>query len=246
MRYFIDIAYKGTNFAGWQKQQNAHTIQAEIEQKLSWYFKQNIEIVGSGRTDAGVHAFQQIAHFDIEKQISKDDFLYRLNKMLSESIAIKDMYEVKSNAHARFDAVYRSYQYHILTKKSPFIKNDALYYPYKIDIEKMQEATKILLEHNDFQAFSKVHTEVNNFLCQIYKAEWEIQEDKIIFHIAANRFLRGMVRAIVGTLLAIAKNKITIEEFRDIFDSKNRQNAGESIDADGLYLSEVLYDKEII
>ncbi len=241
MRYFIDIAYKGTNFAGWQKQENAHTIQAEIEQKLHWYFKENIEITGSGRTDTGVHALQQIAHFDTSLEITKKDFLHKLNKMLPQSIAINNIYEVKENIHARFDAIKRSYQYHIITKKSPFINHNALYYPYKIDIEKIQEATKILLEYNDFQAFSKVHTEVNNFLCQIYNAFWEIQNHKIIFHISANRFLRGMIRAIVGTLLNVGKNKTTIDEFTEIIIQKNRQNAGESISPDGLYLSEVIY-----
>ncbi|TAH28239.1 MAG: tRNA pseudouridine(38-40) synthase TruA [Cytophagales bacterium] len=246
MRYFIDIAYKGSNFAGWQKQKNAHTIQAEIEEKLCWFFKDDIEIVGSGRTDAGVHALQQIAHFNTDTEIVPDFFLYRLNKMLPESIIIKNIYEVDTKAHARFDAIKRSYQYHINRKKNPFSKQLALYYPDKIDSIKMQEATKILLEYNDFQAFSKVHTDVDNYLCQIEEANWEILEDKLVFHISANRFLRGMVRAIVGTLLSVGKNKITLEDFRNIIISKNRQNAGKSIAADGLYLSEVLYDWEKI
>lgn len=242
MRYFIDIAYKGSSFSGWQKQENAHTIQAEIEEKLYWFFKENIEIVGSGRTDAGVHALQQIAHFDTNIIFSNDIFLYKINKMLPESIAIKNIYAVNPKAHARFDAIKRSYQYHIYTQKNPFIKQLGLYYPHKIDIQKIEEATKILLEYDNFKSFSKVHTDVNNYLCQIYEAKWEIQNEKMIFHISANRFLRGMVRAIVGTLLSVGKNQINIKDFENILISENRQNAGKTIEPDGLYLSEVLYD----
>lgn len=240
MRYFLEIAYKGTHFAGWQIQENAYTIQAEIEQKLSWLLKQKTIIMGSGRTDAGVHATQQIAHFDTDIHLDISH-LQRLNKMLHADITIQNIHQVADQAHARFDADRRSYQYHITTQKNPFSQELALYLPLYHHLEKMQEAAKILLEYNDFQCFSKVKTDVNNFNCKIFKAYFEVLEGKWIFHISANRFLRGMVRAIVGTLLEVGKNKISVDNFRKIIENKNRQNAGQNVSPVGLYLSEVHY-----
>jgi tRNA pseudouridine38-40 synthase len=241
LRYFLDIAYQGTRYHGWQIQANAHSIQAEIQTKMSLLLGENIEIVGSGRTDTGVHASQQIAHFDTLQGIDNQVFIYKLNKILPPDISIQNIYEVNDTAHARFDAVLRSYEYRLSQRKNPFLLNLAYFDNRYFDFELMNEAASKLLEYTDFQCFSRVKTEVNNFNCQISSAKWNEKPDLWVFKISANRFLRGMVRAIVGTLLNVGLHKLQVADFEAIIQSKDRRQAGRAVPAEGLFLTEVKY-----
>ncbi len=240
-RYCIEISYLGTDFAGWQSQINATGVQTLIEKALTQLLKTPILIVGSSRTDAGVHALQQFAHFDTSNTFEIDDFCYRLNQMLPFSICIKNIVEVKPNFHSRYDAVSRSYEYRITRKKNPFLLGQAHLFSSYLDIDLMNKANKILFQHTDYQAFSKVHTDVTSFHCTIIRAEWISNNDLLVFHIKANRFLRGMVRAIVGTLIQVGLKKLSIEGFEQIILSKDRKNAGAAVPAKGLFLTEVNY-----
>ncbi len=244
-RYFLDISYKGTNYHGWQIQHNAHTVQAEILDCLSKVLRQPLEIMGSGRTDTGVHAKQQIAHFELESEVNCDDLVYKLNSILPEDIAINNCKKVRENAHARFDATERAYHYFINQHKSPFYEGKSYYYKEKLDVELMNMAASKLLGELDFESFSKVKTEVNNFICTITTAKWFLQNDQLVFHVRANRFLRGMVRALVGTLIDVGRNRLTIEEFVSIIEAKNRKAAGRAVPPQGLFLTEVNYPQEI-
>lgn len=247
MRIFVYIAYKGTNYHGWQIQENVSTVQQVITEALRVLLKdKNLSIVGSGRTDTGVHAKQQVFHVDISAGTSIDKLMYKLNGILPNSIVVDKIEEVNGKAHARFDATSRSYEYYLRTRKSPFGKEENYYYPIPLNFEAMNEAASLLLGTHDFQSFSKVKTEVNNFVCTITQAEWELLEDKAIFHISANRFLRGMVRAIVGTLLKVGEGKIGPEELNAIIDKKSRSAAGRAVPAEGLYLCKVEYPQTII
>ncbi len=246
MRYFIEIAYKGTNYHGWQIQENAHTVQAEIEAKLKILLKNDISLTGSGRTDTGVHCTQQFAHFDIENPIDTAHLTYKLNLLLPKDISIKQVFEVPAEKHARFDGISRTYEYRIVTKKNPFLEEFTYFTNVEYHWENIKEASKILFEYKDFQCFSKTRTQVNHFDCDIFKAEWEFLTDNfrradIIFHIKANRFLRGMVRAIVGTLLDVGRGKLSVKDFRGIIEGKNRRYAGRNAPPEGLFLVEVEY-----
>lgn len=246
MRFFIKLAYKGTDFHGWQNQPNADSVQNQIEKALQILLKKPTEIVGCGRTDSGVHASEYFAHFDaiIEKSLS--EFAYKLNAILPQTIVIQEVVTVADHAHARFDAIYRSYQYHILLTNNPFELETTWQLPSKkFDVAQMNEASKILLKHHDFQCFSKSNTDVKNYLCTINKAYWTEEDYRLTFHISANRFLRNMVRAVVGTLLEVGERKLNLQEFEEIILSKNRSKAGFSVPAKGLFLSEIVYPKEI-
>ncbi len=241
-RYFIEFSYDGSDYSGYQIQPNAPSVQAVLQDKLSILHGEKLEIVGSSRTDAGVHAKQQFAHFDSQKTVQKD-WVYRLNKMLPNSLAVHTIKEVKPDAHARFDALSRKYEYHITSEKNPFLSKYAYCFGINLDLEKMNLAAGILLEYQDFEAFSKVHTDVFTFNCQIKQAFWErINSHHLIFHIEADRFLRGMVRAIVGTLLEVGQNRLSILEFQKIIESKDRSKAGRAVPANGLFLTEVKYE----
>lgn len=248
-RYFIELVFKGTNYCGWQIQENAVSIQEELNKALSTLFSEEMETVGAGRTDAGVHARQFFAHFEIdERKIDKRilrDCIYHLNCILPDDIAIKVIFPVPITMHARFTAISRSYEYHIYRQKNPFLKEFAYLLHYDPDIDKMNKASAILYNYEDFSCFSKSRTQVKTNICKITKAEWVVKDDKIIFYITANRFLRNMVRAIVGTLLEVGKNEITVEDFAEIIESKNRSNAGFSVPACGLYLSKITYPSRI-
>ncbi|MEO1654455.1 MAG: tRNA pseudouridine(38-40) synthase TruA [Bacteroidota bacterium] len=242
LRYFLDIAYKGTNFHGWQIQANASSVQAEIEAKLALIFQKKTPIVGSGRTDTGVHAQQQMAHLDVTAPLTYFQHIYKLNSLLPPDIAIRDAYPVNDEAHARFDAVARTYEYHIRSLKDPFSKELAYFNHQKLDLDLMNEAAHSLLKYEDFQAFSKVKTEVNHFLCDIKKAYWEYrQEHHLVFTIVANRFLRGMVRAIVGTMLNIGTKKLNLSGFDEVIQSRDRSRAGFAVPPQGLFLMKVAY-----
>ena len=243
VRYFLDLHYKGTNYSGWQVQSNANTVQAEINSALSTILKNPTETLGSGRTDAGVHAHQQIAHFDSD-ELPKG-FVYRLNSLLPKDIAVRKVDAVIENAHARFDAVNRAYRYFIHTRKEPFIENSSYFFYKELDTELITEAIHVLQKQENFEAFSKVHTEVNNFNCEIFEARWELAPSGYVFYIRANRFLRGMVRALVGTLIDVGLKRTNIQQLENIFQSKNRSKAGRSVSPDGLYLDAVEYQKNI-
>jgi tRNA pseudouridine38-40 synthase len=242
MRYFIECAYKGSNYCGWQTQINAPTVQEEIEKILSILLRKSVDITGSSRTDTGVHAMHQTAHFEMQNPIpSTEKVVYSMNKMLPFDIQIKNIYPVPDDYHARFEASSRKYEYRISRKKNPFLKDLCYEFSPPLDIQRMNDACKYLLEYVDFECFSKVHTQVYTFNCDIMEARWEEKENDLIFHIKANRFLRGMVRAVVGTLLEVGLGKITLHDFEQIILSKNRQNAGGAVPPQGLFLMEVNY-----
>jgi tRNA pseudouridine38-40 synthase len=244
-RYFLEIAYKGTNYHGWQIQNNAHTVQKELENAISILLDTPTGIMGSGRTDTGVHASQQFLHFDCKAELDHLEFLKKINGILPKDIAVYDIRKVKNDAHARFDAVWRSYVYRISLRKDPFEQESAWLLYKNPDIRKMTEAAKLLLLHEDFQCFSKVKTEVNTFNCKINEVFWEQNGPQLLFHITANRFLRGMVRAIVGTLVAVGTDNISITDFQHILESKDRSKAKAAAPAQGLYLCRVIYPEEI-
>ena len=245
MRYFFTIAYKGTNYHGWQKQPNALGVQQKVEEVFSTILNQKVEIVGSGRTDSGVHASAQVFHLDLFTDMEAEQFLYKANKMLPHDVALRQVRKVKQEAHARFDAIKRAYKYHIVTEKNPFAQDQAYFFTQSLSIDQMNEASKKLLNFHDFESFSKVKTDVHTFNCDIFEAYWKQEQEVLVFYIQANRFLRGMVRAIVGTLLEVGQNKITVEDFEDIIKAKNRKSAGRAVPAHGLYLTEVQYPKDI-
>ena len=241
MRYLIQLSFKGTNYHGWQKQVSAKTVQQELDEKLSLLIGENIETLGCGRTDAGVHAKQFFAHFDSQKEMNTENLIQRLSKFTSKDIAIHSLKKVDENFHVRFDADYRVYEYWITQQADPFLNEFSWFVYGDIDIEAMNEAAKLLLVYKDFECFSKVHTDVNTFLCDITFAEWKQTNEKLIFMIKSNRFLRNMVRAIVGTLIEVGRKRMTIDQFQKIIESKNRSEAGQSVPAHGLFLTEVHY-----
>lgn len=241
MRYFLEIAYQGTNYHGWQVQHNAQSVQSVIQEKLCLLLGTSIEITGSGRTDTGVHAEQQFAHFDSEIPLIASRFCYRLNAMLPKDISILNLYEVNAEAHARFDAIQRTYQYRIVTRKNPFLFRLSYFSNQRYYLDRMNQAAEILKKYEDFQTFSKVRTDVKHFKCQISEAIWKDEGDLLIFEISANRFLRGMVRAIVGTLLEVGVNKMSLHDFETVIQSKDRNKAGRAVPAEGLFLTKVQY-----
>lgn len=245
MRYFLELSYNGKSYHGWQNQPNAISVQEVLEKALSTLLRSTIEIVGAGRTDAGVHALHMVAHFDHSSKLDLAQLKYNLNSFLPKDIAIHDIYEVKKDAHARFDATGRTYLYRISTEKDAFNFENAYYMNSDLDMEKMNEASDILLEYNDFECFSKTNTDVKTFNCNITKANWFRNGNELHFTIKADRFLRNMVRAIVGTLINIGAGKLEVEDMHTIIKSKNRGEAGYSVPAHGLYLSKIEYPEEI-
>ena len=241
-RLFLSLQYDGTHFKGWQKQPGERTIQSEIEAGLT---KLNggkkIEIVGCGRTDTGVHATNYFAHFDYSGELKNSQICYKLNSILPVDIAILKVVEVDNEAHARFDANKRTYHYYLHQQKNPFIKEHSLYFRRDLDFSKMNRACKHLLGRKDFTSFSKLHTDVKNNFCTVYNAQWIQSENGWKFEISANRFLRNMVRAIVGTLLEVGLNNLTEKDFIDIIEAKNRSSAGASVPPQGLFLAQIEY-----
>lgn len=241
-RYFLKLAYNGRNYCGWQLQPNAHTVQQELQTALSNYFNENITLIGCGRTDTGVHARQFYAHYDCaQERIEQEEFLYKINKMLPGDIAIQQIYKIVDNLHARFSAKSRTYKYYISREKDPFLEGQTYYFYGPLDVNLMNTACQLLLSYKDFSAFSKSNTQVNNNLCDVAEAHWAQEGHLLVFTITANRFLRNMVRAIVGTLMKLGRNKMTIEEFREVIEKGQRSNAGKSAPAQGLFLHEVKY-----
>ncbi|MGB5943826.1 MAG: tRNA pseudouridine(38-40) synthase TruA [Leeuwenhoekiella sp.] len=248
MRYFLDISYNGSPYHGWQRQPNALTVQEEIERALSTLLNRTIAITGAGRTDTGVHAKQIFAHFNFAESWDHDEckhWGHKLNRFLSGAVVINEILPVHPDAHARFDATVRSYEYIIATAKSPFLQEWAYEITLPLDVEAMNTAAKTLLGKQDFKCFSKSNTDVKTYICEITEARWKQDGNRLIFKISADRFLRNMVRAIVGTLLDIGRSKNTPEYMLDVIKSGDRGQAGASVPAKGLYLTAVKYSKEI-
>ena len=244
MRYFIELSYNGSAYHGWQNQPDAISVQQVVEDALSTILQNTIQIMGAGRTDAGVHAKQLFAHFDYLKPL-EDNLVYKLNAFLPKDIAISTIFQVKDDAHARFNATSRTYHYKISTQKNVFSYDYTYLQHLPLDLKKMNAACDILLQYKDFQCFSKSNTDVKTYHCNIKQAKWIQNNEELIFSITADRFLRNMVRAIVGTLIDIGLGKIQVEDLHDIIKSKNRSEAGFSVPAQGLYLMEVKYPESI-
>lgn len=242
MRYFIELAYKGTNYHGWQYQPDAVSVQETLNKALSVILKKEIDIIGAGRTDTGVHAKKMYAHFDYETEIDSKILVRKLNSFLPKDIVVFNLIKVHDDAHARFDATKRTYEYHIHTFKDAFENDGSWLHQLPLDLDKMNEACQILFKHNDFECFSKTHSDVRTFNCVIFEAHWQQNGNKLVFTIAADRFLRNMVRAIVGTMINIGLGKIDLADFEKIIESKDRGKAGFSVPAHGLYLTQIEYN----
>lgn len=245
LRYFIDLAYLGKAYHGWQIQPNAISVQEEVERVLSTLLREEIKVMGAGRTDTGVHARQLVAHFDSDEVKDPNELCFRANAFLPADIAFKAIYAVREDAHARFDATSRTYQYHLSFHKDPFTQDLAYRAPSKPDLHLMNQAAAIMMEYQDFEAFSRTGSDVKTFLCNISHAQWSVSDQGLIFTITADRFLRNMVRAVVGTLLEVGLGKCSLEAFRAIIESKDRSRAGASAPAHGLYLTAVNYPDNI-
>ena len=242
MRYFIKLAYNGTHYHGWQSQPNASSVQETLGKAVSVILNTEISLMGAGRTDTGVHAKEMFAHFDFENPFDSQNIVHKLNSYLPKDIVVYAIIPVQDDAHARFDAKKRTYEYRINTFKDAFLQEGSWYFHQALDLDLMNEAAQLLFNHIDFQCFSKVNTDVNTFDCTIFEARWTQEKGSLIFTISANRFLRNMVRAIVGTLVNIGLHKITLDDFNEIIKSKNRDKAGFSVPAHGLYLTKIDYD----
>jgi tRNA pseudouridine38-40 synthase len=243
-RYFIKLSFKGTNYEGWQSQPGKVTVQGEVKKALELILGEKICLVGAGRTDSGVHALNYMAHLDSESLENKSvsDIIHKLNRFLSKDIVIQDIIPVDKNAHARFDAISRTYHYVIATSKNPFLDDYSLYHPQILDVSAMNRACEILLINKDFASFSKLHSDNKTTICDIREAEWrQINGDILVFRITADRFLRNMVRAITGTMLEIGSGKIHFNEMQGIIDKKDRSAAGLSVKAKGLFLTDIRY-----
>lgn len=247
-RYFLEVAYKGTAYSGFQSQENANTIQAEIEKAFETLQRDKITMTGSSRTDAGVHALQNFFHFDSLLPIQLGNgvegeahFAYRMNAILPHDIVIKSIKAVTDDTHCRFDAISRKYNYYIYRDKDPFLKETAFFFPYKLHVEKMQQAAAIVMEYSDFTSFSKRNTQVKTFICQITESKWIQNNNCLVYNVKANRFLRGMVRALTATMLKVGRGKISLDKFRSIIEAKDCTKASFSVPAHGLFLMEIEY-----
>jgi tRNA pseudouridine38-40 synthase len=251
LRYFIHLAYNGTPYHGWQIQPNAASVQETLNKAFSVLLQSEINLMGAGRTDTGVHAREMYAHFDFESSFEIPTLVHKLNSFLPKDIVIYNIIPVHDEAHTRFDATKRTYEYHIHQFKNPFLDELSWYYHQPLDVELMNEAAKLLFNYTDFECFSKVNTDVNTFDCAIFEAHWtrgvaeqseaKRENSQLVFTISANRFLRNMVRSIVGTLVNVGLNKITLDDFTKIIESKSREKAGFSVPAHGLYLTKIEY-----
>ena len=245
-RYFIYLSYDGAAYHGWQVQPNGVTVQQCLEEALSILQREPVQVMGAGRTDAGVNAATMVAHADFSAPVDTKHLVYKLNRILPPDIAVSDIRRVKDDAHARFDALSRTYHYRVITAKSPFARRYACRVQPDVDFELMNEAAAVLSEYTDFTSFSKLHTDVKTNNCRIAQAKWRrLDENHWVFEIEADRFLRNMVRAIVGTLLMVGRGKMTLDGFRRVIEQKERCAAGDSAAAEALFLAEVKYPKEI-
>ncbi len=241
-RYFIELSYKGTRYHGWQKQPNAESVQTFIEKSINVLLREHVETTGAGRTDTGVHALSFTAHFDTLQCISNyKDFIYKMNALLPRDIVVHDVYQVKPDSHARYSALSRTYKYTICSVRDPFFDDLCWNYSGILDVAMMNKACEILLKYSDFTSFSKLHTDVKSNICSLSEAGWIENGNQLVFTITGNRFLRNMVRAIVGTLVELGRGRISLEEFIGIIDGKDRRLAGFSAPAQGLMLTGIAY-----
>lgn len=239
-RYFLEVAYKGTAYSGFQSQKNANSIQSEIEKAFHILQRSVIMLTGSSRTDTGVHALQNFFHFDFDAAINPH-FVYKMNAILPPDIVIKGIREVSTEAHSRFDAISREYKYYIYRSKDPFLNDRAFFFPYQLDMDKMQEAAGILKGYTDFTSFSKRNTQVKTFICNILESRWLHEDNCLVYNVKANRFLRGMVRALTATMLKVGRGNLTLTEFRSIIEAKDCTRASFAVPPHGLFLLNVQY-----
>ncbi|MEO6612203.1 MAG: tRNA pseudouridine(38-40) synthase TruA [Chitinophagaceae bacterium] len=247
-RYFLELSYKGTAYSGFQAQHNANTIQAETEKAFEILRKEKITLTGSSRTDAGVHALQNFFHFDTIIPVeewkgiqTEAHFIYKMNAILPGDIVVKGLKEVDADAHCRFDAISREYAYYIYRHKDPFLKDRAFYFPYKLELGVLEEAASVIKEYSDFTSFSKRNTQVKTFICEVMESQWVIEGNCLVYKVKANRFLRGMVRALTATMLKIGRGKLGVEEFRQIIMARDCTLASFAVPAQGLVLKKVNY-----
>ncbi len=245
LRFFIELAYNGKSFHGWQIQPNAESVEGTLERALSLLLKEPVDVVGAGRTDTGVHASFMVGHFDSLSQEINEDLVHRLNSFLPNTVVVYRIYQVQNEAHARFDASVRTYHYKISQQKNPFLVDWAYEFKPTLDLDVMNRAAQLLLSHRNFKCFSRSNTDVKTYNCVISQAQWVVRDDLILFIVSADRFLRNMVRALVGTLIEVGLGKIDIHDFKNILDSENRSEAGASVPAHGLYLVDIKYPKNI-
>lgn len=239
-RYFLEVSYKGTKYKGFQVQNTGATIQGEVQSALAVFFKEHFSFTGSSRTDSGVHAFQNFFHFDWDKEIDQQS-IYNLNAILDDDIVIKDIRKVANDAHCRFDALSRSYEYKIYRFKNPFIKDVAYFYPYPVNLDALNEAAALIMNYTDFSSFSKKNTQVKTFNCSIQQSYWSVEKDVLIYKVTANRFLRGMVRALVASMLKVGRGTSSLEEFQAIIEKATCGTAWFDAPARGLTLTQVTY-----
>ncbi|MGC9150788.1 MAG: tRNA pseudouridine(38-40) synthase TruA [Microbacter sp.] len=244
-RYFFWISYNGTAFHGWQSQPNGNSVQSEMEQALKTLYRKPVCVIGAGRTDAGVHAKEMVAHADLPMIDNEAKLMLQLNGILPSTISVNRIQKVRSDAHARFDAVSRTYEYWIVTHKNPFVSQLAAAFYFPLDFHAMNQAATVLNEYSDFTSFSKLHTDVKTNDCQVMDAHWEQRNEFWVFTITANRFLRNMVRSIVGTLLLVGRGMLTTDDFRAVIEAKDRRKAGSSVNPSGLYLIRVTYPPSV-
>ncbi len=242
MRYFVNLSYDGTRYHGWQIQPNGDSVQARLQGALSLLLRSEIIVTGAGRTDAGVHARMMVAHFDFEGALDGCQLTYKLNKLLPRDIAVRSVERVADDLHARFSATSRMYRYYLHTEKNPFLSFTSCELHYPLDFSRMNEAAKVLMDYEDFGAFCKAHADVKTTLCHVTVAEWvQTSPTTWYFEIRANRFLRNMVRAVVGTLIDVGRGRVTLDDFRKIIEGKKRTEAGESMPAHALFLEDITY-----
>ncbi len=239
-RYFLEVAYRGTAYSGFQSQENANTIQQEVEQAFRTLQRNAVVLTGSSRTDAGVHALQNFFHFDFESPLHPQ-FVYKINAILPSDIVVRSVKQVADDAHCRFDASSRVYEYFIYRSKDPFLEDRAWYFPYTLNMEALQEAAALLMRYHDFTSFSKRNTQVKTFECSIMESSWRQQQDCLVYRVRANRFLRGMVRALVATMLQVGRGTLSLEDFTAVIDAKDCTRASFAAPAHGLFLVEVCY-----
>jgi tRNA pseudouridine38-40 synthase len=244
-RYFIEVGYKGTQYSGFQVQENSHTVQAEIDRALSILLRATIITTGSSRTDAGVHAVQNFLHFDYEQPLHPQ-FVYKINAILPGDIVLNAVYEVPDDAHSRFSALGRAYEYTLYNHKDPFMEDRGYFFPYRIDMELLQEAATMLMEYQDFTSFSKRNTQVNTYICTIATSYWSSDNGRLVYNVSANRFLRGMVRGLVGTMLRVGRGRLSLEQFREVIESKNCAKADFAVPPQGLFLMKVKYPEGLL
>ncbi len=243
-RYFLEVAYKGTNYSGFQIQDNAGSIQEEVEKALAILFRKKFELTGSSRTDTGVHALQNFFHLDSEELINPKA-LYNINALLPGDIALRNLFPVAPGSHCRFDATSREYRYSLYREKNPFLADRAWFYPYTLDREKLNGAAELVGQQKDFTAFSKRNTQVKTFLCDIQESGWKEENDCLVYRVVANRFLRGMVRGLVGTMLQVGRGRISLSQFGEILQSKDNRQTDFSAPGHGLFLFRVNFPVSI-